>query len=94
MSSPRGPCSLPVLREAWTQGVIDEHTLVWGQVGARCSSQQRPAAATSLQQPGPVLPPRQLLPELSPVSHPTPRRVSLLPPHLRRAWLTGCLSRM
>lgn len=31
MSSPRGPCSLPVLREAWTQGVIDENTLVWGQ---------------------------------------------------------------
>ena len=32
LSTPRGPCSLPVLREAWTQGVIDEHTLVWGQV--------------------------------------------------------------
>lgn len=31
MSTPRGPCSLPVLREAWTQGVIDENTLVWGQ---------------------------------------------------------------
>ena len=32
MSTPRGPCSLPVLREAWTQGVVDENTLVWGQV--------------------------------------------------------------
>lgn len=32
MSVPRGPCSLPVLREAWTQGVVDENTLVWGQV--------------------------------------------------------------
>ncbi|KAL4425273.1 hypothetical protein ABPG75_009289 [Micractinium tetrahymenae] len=31
LSTPRGPCSLPVLREAWTQGVIDENTLVWGQ---------------------------------------------------------------
>lgn len=36
MSSPRGPCSLPVLREAWTQGVIDENTLVWGQVRRTC----------------------------------------------------------
>lgn len=27
----RGPCSLPVLRECWVQGIIDEHTLVWGQ---------------------------------------------------------------
>uniref|UniRef100_A0A061RAU5 Gtp-binding protein lepa n=1 Tax=Tetraselmis sp. GSL018 TaxID=582737 RepID=A0A061RAU5_9CHLO len=27
----RGPCSLPVLRECWVQGVIDENTLVWGQ---------------------------------------------------------------
>ena len=54
MSSPRGPCSLPVLREAWTQGVIDEHTLVWGQVGAAAarSRQQPPAAAASRQQPG------------------------------------------
>lgn len=31
MSSPRGPCSLPVMREAWVHGVIDENTLVWGQ---------------------------------------------------------------
>jgi hypothetical protein len=31
LSTPRGPCSLPVLREAWTNGVIDENTLVWGQ---------------------------------------------------------------
>ena len=31
LSAPRGPCSLPVLREAWVNGVIDEHTLVWGQ---------------------------------------------------------------
>jgi hypothetical protein len=31
LSVPRGPCSLPVLREAWANGVIDEHTLVWGQ---------------------------------------------------------------
>lgn len=31
MSVPRGPCSLPVLREAWVHGVIDENTLVWGQ---------------------------------------------------------------
>lgn len=36
LSTPRGPCSLPVLREAWTQGVIDANTLVWGQV-RRCS---------------------------------------------------------
>lgn len=31
MSTPRGPCTLPVLREAWVNGVIDEKTLVWGQ---------------------------------------------------------------
>ncbi len=31
MSVPRGPCSLPVLRECWVHGVIDENTLVWGQ---------------------------------------------------------------
>ncbi|KAK9824064.1 hypothetical protein WJX72_007493 [[Myrmecia] bisecta] len=31
MSTPRGPCSLPVLRECWVHGIIDEHTLVWGQ---------------------------------------------------------------
>ncbi|KAL6778731.1 hypothetical protein F751_4238 [Auxenochlorella protothecoides] len=31
MSVPRGPCSLPVLREAWVHGVVDENTLVWGQ---------------------------------------------------------------
>lgn len=30
MSVPRGPCTLPVLREAWTHGIIDEHTLIWG----------------------------------------------------------------
>lgn len=31
MSVPRGPCTLPVLKEAWVHGVIDETTLVWGQ---------------------------------------------------------------
>ena len=31
MSVPRGPCNVAVLRECWVQGVIDEHTLVWGQ---------------------------------------------------------------
>lgn len=31
LSTPRGPCSLPVLREAWVNGVVDENTLVWGQ---------------------------------------------------------------
>lgn len=31
MNVPRGPCSVPVLRECWVHGVIDEHTLVWGQ---------------------------------------------------------------
>ena len=31
MSVPRGPCNLPVLREAWVNGIIDENTLVWGQ---------------------------------------------------------------
>ncbi|CAL8471988.1 g11530 [Coccomyxa elongata] len=31
LSVPRGPCNLPVLRECWVQGVIDEGTLVWGQ---------------------------------------------------------------
>lgn len=30
MSVPRGPCSLPVLKQAWVQGIIDEGTLVWG----------------------------------------------------------------
>jgi len=29
LSVPRGPCSMPVLREAWCNGVIDENTLVW-----------------------------------------------------------------
>merc|ERR1712146_274645 len=29
MGTPRGPCSLPVLREAWTKGIIDDKTLVW-----------------------------------------------------------------
>merc|ERR1719235_2576437 len=27
---PRGPCTLPVLREAWSKGIIDDKTLVWG----------------------------------------------------------------
>merc|ERR1712224_1006917 len=27
--APRGPCTLPVLREAWTKGIIDDKTLVW-----------------------------------------------------------------
>ncbi|KAK9785103.1 hypothetical protein WJX73_002409 [Symbiochloris irregularis] len=31
LSVPRGPCNLPVLRECWASGVIDENTLVWGQ---------------------------------------------------------------
>jgi hypothetical protein len=31
LSVPRGPCTLPTLREAWCQGVIDENTLIWGQ---------------------------------------------------------------
>lgn len=31
LSTPRGPCSLPVLRECWVNGIIDENTLVWGQ---------------------------------------------------------------
>uniref|UniRef100_A0A7S1X760 GYF domain-containing protein n=2 Tax=Eukaryota TaxID=2759 RepID=A0A7S1X760_9CHLO len=31
LNTARGPCTLPVLREAWVQGIIDEHTLVWGQ---------------------------------------------------------------
>ena len=30
MNVPRGPCTMPVLREAWIHGVVDEHTLVWG----------------------------------------------------------------
>lgn len=30
MSIPRGPCTLPVLRECWVHGVIDENTFVWG----------------------------------------------------------------
>lgn len=29
LSVPRGPCTMPVLREAWANGVIDETTLVW-----------------------------------------------------------------
>lgn len=37
MSVPRGPCPLHVLKDCWVQGVIDENTLVWGQVrGAAC----------------------------------------------------------
>lgn len=31
MSVPRGPCTLPIMREAWVHGVIDQNTLVWGQ---------------------------------------------------------------
>ncbi len=31
LSVPRGPCNISVLRECWVHGVIDEHTLVWGQ---------------------------------------------------------------
>ncbi|KAK9834808.1 hypothetical protein WJX81_000283 [Elliptochloris bilobata] len=31
LSVPRGPCNVAVLRECWVHGVIDEHTLVWGQ---------------------------------------------------------------
>lgn len=27
----RGPAPVPVLREAWSQGLVDETTLVWGQ---------------------------------------------------------------
>jgi len=27
----RGPCTLPVMRECWVHGIIDEDTLVWGQ---------------------------------------------------------------
>merc|ERR1712224_371729 len=27
--TPRGPCTLPVMREAWTKGIIDDKTLVW-----------------------------------------------------------------
>merc|ERR1711924_392242 len=29
-STPRGPCTLSVLREAWTKGIIDDATLIWG----------------------------------------------------------------
>ena len=29
LSVPRGPCTMPVLREAWSNGVIDENTIVW-----------------------------------------------------------------
>lgn len=31
LNVPRGPCSLPVLKEAWVNGVIDSNTLIWGQ---------------------------------------------------------------
>lgn len=31
LSVPRGPCTLPVLRDCWVNGVIDENTLLWGQ---------------------------------------------------------------
>merc|ERR1712072_246161 len=30
LSTPRGPCTLPLLREAWSMGIIDEKTLIWG----------------------------------------------------------------
>merc|ERR1712176_832836 len=30
LSTVRGPCTLPVLREAWVRGIIDDKTLVWG----------------------------------------------------------------
>lgn len=30
LSVPRGPCTMPVLREAWVNGVIDGNTLIWG----------------------------------------------------------------
>merc|ERR1739848_425429 len=30
ISTVRGPCTLPVLREAWTKGIIDDKTLIWG----------------------------------------------------------------
>jgi hypothetical protein len=32
MSVPRGPCPLHVLKDCWVQGIVDENTLVWGQV--------------------------------------------------------------
>jgi hypothetical protein len=31
LNVPRGPCSLPTLKEAWVNGVIDGNTLIWGQ---------------------------------------------------------------
>lgn len=31
LSVPRGPCTLPVLRECWVNGIVDENTLIWGQ---------------------------------------------------------------
>ena len=31
LSTPRGPAPLTTLRQAWTNGVIDENTLVWGE---------------------------------------------------------------
>lgn len=46
MSVPRGPCSLPVLREAWVDGVIDENTLVC--VGAEPWGFRAAAAARPL----------------------------------------------
>lgn len=27
---PRGPCTLNILKTAWVNGIVDEHTLVWG----------------------------------------------------------------
>lgn len=35
MSVPRGPCPLHVLKDCWVQGIVDENTLVWGQVSVR-----------------------------------------------------------
>ncbi|CAG9461145.1 unnamed protein product [Pedinophyceae sp. YPF-701] len=31
LSTPRGPCTLSTLREAWVTGTVDENTLVWGE---------------------------------------------------------------
>merc|ERR1712166_400408 len=30
ISTPRGPCTLSVLRESWTKGIIDNKALIWG----------------------------------------------------------------
>ena len=77
MSTPRGPCSLPVLREAWTQGVVDENTLVWGQVRVRvCGGVLLGAQGAALSAPW------LLLLSLG----------CCLPASLCRAWPTGCPS--